>query len=155
MRNLRCIGLLAIVFLALPITSHDVFAEGAKVAITVSATVLEYINMDLKYQTGNVNVTADNITRGYVDVDAGTIYRIKTNSREGYFLSFNSISSTFTKVLVIDNGRTVELYAGYGSIHMQYAGGWLGEIKKLSYRLYLADNTRPGLYQWPLDMVVG
>jgi hypothetical protein len=37
---------------------------------------------------------------------------------------------------------------------MQYTGGNLGEIKKISYRLYLADNTSPGLYQWPLDVVV-
>ena len=154
MRNLTYIKLIAIVFLVLSLTSHDAFAKGAKATITVSATVVECIEIDVQYQAGNIKVTADDIKRGYIDVYDGTVYWIKTNNREGYFLSFNNWSGIYKNVLVIVDGKSVALPDGCGFIQMQYLGGTLGETKQISYKLYLADNTEPGIYQWPLKIVV-
>ncbi|MEJ2313685.1 MAG: hypothetical protein P8Y85_02685 [Nitrospirota bacterium] len=64
-------------------------------------------------------------------------------------LYFEKTEPLFSKVVLIDNGRSVELSGSGGIIHQSYAKG---QTKELSYRFFLSADATPQTYQWPLRM---
>jgi hypothetical protein len=74
---------------------------------------------------------------------------IASNDQNGYFLNFY-IDGQFIKATDVRiNGRTVSVQAGAGLIHQPFPG-ISGETVEITYRLFLAPETTPGSYQWPI-----
>lgn len=133
------------------IVSSNGFAGSSKATLKVSATVQARISQTLVRQESVLSVTKEQIAKGYLDVPAATLINVKTNDRNGYMLSFEVNAEIVKEVWVIDSNRTTVLSGGGGFVHQAYPGP-AGEIKELSYRLYLAPGTQPGLYAWPLSL---
>ena len=76
-------------------------AAGKKAAIQVSATVLPGISQTVVHQAGTFKVTQENVESGYVDVPTATVLKIKTNSPDGYFLTFELNSDEAREVWVM------------------------------------------------------
>lgn len=134
----------------LSLTSKS-FAGSSKAAITVSATVQASISQTLVSQEKALLVTQENVVKGYLDVPAATVLQVKTNDPRGYLLSVEVNQEVAREVWIMDNDRTTVVSGGIGLIHQPYPGPF-GKVKEISYRIFLASNTKPGFYAWPLNV---
>jgi hypothetical protein len=125
------------------------FAESGKATVVVSATVMAKISQSTLHQEPLINVTQSDLKKGFVDIPSGTILQVKTNARNGYALFFEGSDEVFKEIVVMDNrGRTVTLSPHGGFVLQPYSGSKI-EVKDLSYRLQLKENTQPGTYPFP------
>jgi hypothetical protein len=133
------------------ITAHFTslsFAEGSKVSVIVSATVVARISQSIIHQEPRINVTEGDVKKGFIEVPSGTILQIKTNARGGYALFFEGSNELFKEVWVIDKGRTVALSPNGGFVYQPHSGSNI-EVKEISYKLQFNKNIQPGTYPFP------
>lgn len=96
-----------------------------------------------------LTITSESITRGYVDIPAGTTLRVKSNDKNGYLLNFYIDGMLVKEAQVSVNGRRVSVPSGLGLIHQPFPG-IAGETLQITYRLFLSPGMKPGSYQWPV-----
>jgi hypothetical protein len=124
------------------------FAGSSKATIMVSANVIARVSQSIIHQESKINVTEADIKRGFIEIPSGTILQVKTNDRKGYGLFFEGSYELFKEIMVMDKGRSVVLSPNGGFVHQPYSGSNI-EVKELSYKLTLKDDTQPGTYSWP------
>ncbi len=116
----------------------------------VTANVLPYLRLQVLKQVSTLNVTPDDIARGYVDVPAATDLMAKTNDRNGFSVSFDARSNVFRKAQVTGLTGGIELGPEGGMAHQPFTGTQM--LMRLSYRFFLAPEVAPGSYPWPLQI---
>ncbi|OGT19772.1 MAG: hypothetical protein A2V90_04345 [Gammaproteobacteria bacterium RBG_16_57_12] len=131
-----------------------VYAGKISGTMTASATVKEVVSATTVYQLPSVQISREDIDRGYVDVRDATVMEIRTNSRKGYYLAFEGGAGPFSAIAVLERGRTTLLADGKGMVHQAAGQGLKGEQKALSYRFYLAGDAKPGVYAFPMAVSV-
>ncbi len=124
------------------------FAGSGKATIIVSATVMAKVSQSVIHQEAAINVTKDDLKKGFVEIPSGTILQIKTNARNGYALFFEGGNDLFNEVSVTDRGRTITLSPHGGFVHQPYSGSSV-EVKNLTYKFQLNKNIQPGTYPFP------
>lgn len=118
----------------------------------VAGEVRDIMSTAIIYQTPWVDISATDISRGYVEVPDATVIEIMSASRKGYYLVFEGHEGPFSNVLIIDGNSTTSLAGGTGSVQQSVRYDMSGEKvikaekKILSYRFFLADNVVPGSY---------
>ncbi len=128
--------------------SSEALASKSGANLQAHARVNAVFNATLVSQTGIINITAADIARGYVELDQATVLDVYSNSRDGYYLSFEAGSHLFSEIWVMDQNRTTLLSNGSGYIHQDNISS--KETKRLSYRFILPKLLSPGSYDWPL-----
>src|SRR3989304_3764632 len=88
------------------------FAGENTAMIGVSARVLSYMTKSVINRAETLSISLEDIEKGYIDVKNATAIAVKTNSREGYMLSFGTINGPFTGMTVFDSGRSTVLAIG-------------------------------------------
>lgn len=116
----------------------------------VSATVLPYLRLQVLKQAPTLNVTPEDVVRGYIDVPAATDLMAKTNDRNGFSLSFDARSNVFKKAQVTGLVSGLEIGPEGGLAHQPFTGNQM--LMRLSYRFFLAPEVAPGTYPWPLQI---
>lgn len=144
--------LVILIITVLLVAASDVLAQNSKTIMVVSVTVKPSISMRVVTQVRTLDITPEDIEKGYVDVNTGTVLQIRY--RGGYLLSFESTGGPFSKIWVIDGSRTTVLSNTVGLIYQPYSGRLINETKTLSYRFFLPADAIPGSYPWPLLMNV-
>lgn len=124
---------------------------GNSTSITITAVVLPRIVQSLIHQEARLHIKEEDIEKGFVEVPSGTILQVKTNHRNGYMLYFEVGNEIFKEIIVMEKGRITSLSSNRGLIYQPYSGNNI-ELKNLSYRLYLREGVRPGVYSWPLTV---
>jgi hypothetical protein len=119
-------------------------------AITLSATVLPYHQLEVLRQNATLTVTQADIERGYVDVAAGTSLRARSNDQRGFTVNFDPRMRLFDRATIAGFGGDVEIGATGGAANYRYGGR--DTSLHLSYRFYLASGLGPGSYPWPLQI---
>lgn len=119
-------------------------------SMRVTANVLPYLRLQVLKQASVLNVTADDVARGYIDVPAATDLMAHTNDRNGFSLSFDARSTVFRKAQVTGLFNGLEIGPEGGMVHQPFAGNQL--LLRLSYRFFLAPEVAPGSYPWPLQI---
>lgn len=127
-------------------------AAGNKETLFVSANVLPKLSQTTFRQPTGLTITQQDISTGYIDIEAGTELHVTSNDPNGYFLNFYFEGPVIQATDVNVNGRTVLVQAGAGLIHQPFPG-ISGETVEITYRLYLSPETNPGSYPWPLTVV--
>ena len=125
-------------------------ASAGSSTMKVTANVLPYLRLQVLKQVATLNVTPEDIARGYIDVPAATDLIARTNDRNGFSLSFDARSNVFRKAQVTGLGSGVELGPEGGIAHQPFAGKQM--LMRLSYRFFLAPGVAPGSYPWPLQI---
>jgi hypothetical protein len=125
------------------------FAGSTKSTFMASARVVSSFSQPSIHQESRINVTEEDIKKGFIEIPSGTILQVKTNSKKGYFLYFEGNNELFKEVMVMDKGRTVVLSPNGAFVHQPCSGSNI-EVKDLSYKLHLKENILPGTYSWPL-----
>ena len=140
--------LLALAAIAMPVAAVPPQRSSA---ITVSATVVPYLVWNADEQPKTLRVTAEDIQRGFVDVEASPL-QIRTNNRNGYLALFR-LEPGFCAYATV-TGFKDEFEVGQ-------AGGFVTEpfvsivsSRTLQYRLHLDGSARPGTYAFPLSLKV-
>jgi hypothetical protein len=120
-------------------------------AMSVSVTVLPVIKLDVQQQVAQLSITPADIRRGYVDVPAASRIEVRSNSRNGFMLAFNTMLGVFKAVHVTGLGSPVELGTEGGSVAQRVSGREPVALQ-LGYRFILARDTKPGNYAWPIAL---
>jgi len=120
-------------------------------SIKVSATIVESVSKTVVRQAASLTVTKQHIAKGYIDVPAATILRIRTNNPRGYSLSVQVNEEMAKEVWVTANHNTTVISGGVGFVYQPYPGA-AGEVKEISYRIFLSPDVKPGRYPWPLSI---
>ena|SRR3990172_2640386 len=126
------------------------FAGENTAMIGVSARVLSYMTKSVINRAETLSISLEDIEKGYIDVKNATAIAVKTNSREGYMLSFGTINGPFTGMTVFDSGRSTVVSIGGGLVYNPTDGRIAPSEKLLSYRFYLSKDTAHGSYAWPV-----
>ena len=125
-------------------------AQGPTLAVWAIGLPHGYIVME--HQANVINVTSDDVARGFVHVAGGSRFIVVTRSQGDYALHFARRGALFRSVLVEGLGRTVELGAQGGTVvQRDVPAGKV--VVAVNYRFQLAPATVPGTYAWPLEVV--
>jgi hypothetical protein len=144
--------LVALLALASVSDAQAASSKSSSTQLKVSATVLPYTQMSVHNQSAMLIITETDISRGFVDVPGGSSIEMKSNSRDGHYLSFESSAEIFRQVRIDGLGKPALLGAGSSIVPVAMEGR---EVRiQLSYRFILSENIQPGAYPWPLTVSV-
>lgn len=143
---------LLLVLIGLTAMSAPVYAGSSAAQMNVSVQVLPRTILTIDAQPAAVNVTADDVARGYVDVPQVVAFRVLSNSREGYSLTFHPVTFPFSAAEVRWGAQAAVVEGGdwMPSLSHPYQQG--GSAGSLAVRLRLAAGVEPGTYAWPLQV---
>ena len=130
--------ILVITLCALPVTSLLADAQ----IITVSATVLKRVYLDVRGEPESLVLTTADIARGFVDAPPGLRVEVRSNSPEGVLVSFVAESELVSAV----QGGPLRLPGAPRAFFVQ--------VLTPSYRLMLSPAAQPGVYAWPVRVSV-
>ena len=99
-------------------------------------------------------VGADDVARGYVDVDDATSLVLTSNSPSGYAVAVAFDERLVSRVEVRIQGNTLEASSRESWLHVD-APKMLEAPLRVGYRLYLAAGARAGTYRWPVTLAFG
>lgn len=120
--------------------------------ITVSVRVMARTLIDAESSPRQLQVSAADVARGYVEVLGATQLVVTSTNRRGYLLSVWPQVQLFSTV-VVSNGETrAELGADGGEIFERRWGQMLN--LPLDFRFTLAPGVKPGIYPWPVRFQV-
>jgi len=155
MKTLKYIAITTMMIMMSGLLTNNALAGSVSASMTVSANVLAVAKKTVMHQTPVVNVTKEDLARGYVEVAKATVVEVKTNSRSGYLLSFENSGGPFGEVWVVEGERVTVITGNGGFVNeANRSGGVMTETKELDYRIYLAEGAKTGSYAWPLTMEV-
>jgi len=130
-----------------------VFAGTSSSTLSVSVQVVARTILTVDSQPSAINITSDDVARGYIDLPQSVLFHVRSNAANGYAMEFQPVSYPFSRADV-SWGSTA---ATIGS-----DGAWLTEAYQqgtqagsLNVRLSLAPGTQPGSYGWPLRFDAG
>lgn len=129
----------------------DAGEKNASLGVTV--TVLPVARMQVLSQAQQLQVTAQDIQRGFVDVIAPTQLSIYSNAAAGYALEVLPLAPIVQSIEVHGLNGQVQLGPGGGRIVQRWSGPRT-ETLALTFRLGLAPGVQPGTYPWPLSLAV-
>jgi hypothetical protein len=124
-------------------------AGSRSTVVHVSAVVLARADLNIIKQPTALVLTDADVRRGYVEVDAASMFELKCNSRAGCLLSFAAHGLPFRETSINVMGRTVVLGPGGGLVTLPIIGR---TTVALSYRFVLSEGTQPGTYEWPFSL---
>lgn len=125
----------------------------AQVRLAVSATILKRASLRVLAQPSAVEVTAADVTRGYVDVPAATRIAVRSNSPAGFQFEFASNGEFLRGVQVRGLGGNVQLGPDGGFVR-HTIGRAVDTVLDLAFRFDLTPDARAGVYAWPLQIGV-
>jgi len=118
-------------------------------SLSVSATVLPVVQLDVQEQPDTLTITQADVGRGYVEVAAGVTLLMKTNTRQGVVLRFSALPGLFKAVHVTGFASGVEL-GGEGGAVIQRPDPHAPVKLQLGYRFVLTEAAQAGSYPWPV-----
>ena len=143
---------LVLLLLALTAIATPSFAASNSAQMNVTVQVIARTILTIDAQPTTVDVTADDIGRGYVDVPQAVAFRVRSNSREGYTLTFQPVGFPFSAAEVRWGAQSAVVEGGdwLSSLSHPYQQG--GSSGNLTVRLRLSAGVEPGSYAWPLQV---
>ncbi len=122
----------------------------SKGKVTVTAAIQARATLKILHQKGELVVTRADVDRGYVEVQGGSRIEVRSNSLEGFLLSFENRGGPFKEVHIQGLGTEAQIGPNGGWILQPYSRQ--GIVKDLNYRFILAEDVKPGTYSWPLEI---
>jgi len=151
-RQMRRCAISALAICAVPGAAPPAEAATARADIMVSVTVVARTTLDSEASPAQLQVSAADVARGYVEVPAATRLLVTNTSRRGYLLSVWPQVQVFSAVVVTHGGYESQLGTDGGEIFDPRWGRAMPLV--LSFRFMLAAGVKPGSYPWPLKFQV-
>jgi hypothetical protein len=133
---------------ALPLLPAILCAGSNSTTMTVSAEVVGRTILTIDNQPTFLEITRDDVARGYVDVPRAVSFHVRSNAANGYAMQFEPVAFPFSRADV-KWGDDLARVTGEGSwiFHTYQQGTTIGTF---NVRLMLAPEMQPGMYAWPL-----
>jgi hypothetical protein len=151
-RHLRKTAVTALLSFVAIATAPAAYADNRSNTMAVSAFVMQNTRLHVLSQATQLTITEANIERGYIDVPAASQIEVKSNSRDGFALVFNSMSDLFEAVQITGLGPTVELGTEGGTVVQRRNAQQQSVLLQLGYRFIFSKKVRPGNYAWPIAL---
>jgi len=107
----------------------------------------------MEHQARVLEVSAQDVANGMVEVRGGSRLVITLKSPAGYAVDFRTRSRLVQAGSIEAIGRTVEMEAKGGVLVQREAAAGRHRVA-IDYRFVLAPDVVPGTYAWPLDLAV-
>jgi hypothetical protein len=142
-----------VLLIAAFVVTCPLIAASKSASLTVSVEVIARTILTVDSQPATVEVTAADLTRGYIDIPNSVLFHVRSNASNGYVIQFQPVSGPFTRADVT-----------YGSslAAVGTEGAWLSEPYQqgttsgsMNVRLVLTPGTQPGSYAWPVRFDAG
>ena len=143
---------LLLVLVAVGAMSVPAYAGSNTAQMNVSVQVIARTILTIDMQPAAVTVTAADIARGYVDVPQAVAFRVRSNSREGYSLTFQPVAFPFSAAEVRWGAQAATVEGGDWMASMSHPYQQGGSAGSLAVRLKLSAGAEPGTYAWPLQV---
>jgi len=140
--------LLSVIAIAPP-----VFAGTSSATLAVSVQVVARTILTVDSQPSGVQVTADDVARGYVELPQSVLFHVRSNATNGYTVQFEPVSYPFNRADVSWGTTTASVGSDGAWLTQGYQQGT--QTGTLSVRLSLAPGTQPGSYAWPVRFDAG
>lgn len=115
----------------------------------IGVVIPEVIRMRVLEQPSHLQITAEDIQRGYVTSQSSV--EIISNSRAGFGMQFELQSGVVESGQVEGLGLPVTIADGMAGLRLTHQGRQMKRVVyALSYRFLLSANSTPGLHRWPL-----
>ena len=138
----------ALVLAAVFATAPAVLGESPSARMNVSVQVVARAAVTVD-SVPEIEITAADLARGYVDVAQPLQFRVRTNSRAGCLLQVTRLDESFSAV-ELSFGNTLMTVAHESWIVRPYVPG--GESVSASVRVRLAPGAMPGRHPLPLAL---
>ena len=135
--------------LALIATSAHADTRGAM--LTVSAFVVPSTKIEVVSAATTLDVTADDVKRGYVEVRDAARLRITSTSREGFRVDVHPRVPMFRSVEITLDGMRASIGRDGGALSAPGRRG-RNQLARVDYRFELAEGVVPGRYPWPVAL---
>jgi hypothetical protein len=138
----------AIMLAIVAIGTLPALAGSSSADMNVSVQVIARAIVSVDSQPSAVTITAADIARGYVDVPAPIVVRVRTNSRQGYLLQVENQSETFSSIELSSANIAMNVGAHETWIQRPYTAG--GDVLPMRARLHLASAATIGSFSLPI-----
>jgi hypothetical protein len=116
----------------------------------VSVEVIARTILTIDSQPSSVQVTAADVSRGYIDLPQAIVFHVRSNARDGYSLQFQPVSGPFTTAVLSWSNAIATVGADASWMAQPYQRGIT--TGSMSVRLTLAPGTTAGTYAWPVAL---
>jgi len=140
----------ALLFLNLSAAAIPAIAGSSSAQMQVSVRVIARTILTVDRQPTIVEVSANDVARGYLDVPKAIAFRIRSNAANGYVLQFTPVDAPFSRAEITWNGIVLVIGAEPAHVSQQYQPGTTSDL--LTVRLHLAPTAVPGTYPWPIHL---
>jgi hypothetical protein len=141
------------VLMAAIAVATPVFAGSSSATLGVSVQVVARTILTVDSQPSTVDITADDVARGYVDLPQSVLFHVRSNAANGYSVEFQPVSYPFSRADVSWGSTTATIGSDGAWLTESYQQGT--QAGSLNVRLSLAPGTQPGSYSWPLRFDAG
>ena len=124
------------------------YANSASSTMNVSVQVIARTIVTVGQQPAAIDVTANDIQRGYIDLRAAVAFQVRSNARNGYALQFEPVGGPFSRAQVKWGNSTAVVGADASWLSRSYQSGTATGL--LDVRLVLSADAAPGSYAWPI-----
>jgi len=137
--------------LALALAASSAHADMRGAMLAVSAFVVPTTKVEVVSALSTLDVTADDVKRGYVEVRDAARLRITSTSREGFRVDVHPRVPMFRSVEVTLDGMRASIGRDGGALSAPGRRG-RNQLARVDYRFELAEGVVPGRYPWPVAL---
>jgi hypothetical protein len=128
-------------------------AMAATTRMQVTARILTHLSMRSMIVPDQLGITAADVARGYVDLDAPIQMELRTNTASGVLLGISLNSPAFTGAVVSGPSGTTHITPGAPTLVVASLGqGMRTETLSMHVRIELAANAEPGTVMMPISL---
>ncbi|HEY8050435.1 MAG TPA: hypothetical protein VIE63_14770 [Ramlibacter sp.] len=141
------------VFVALLALACSAYAGGDVVSVPMlmRAVVQKRASVTHVVSPREVRVTPEDLARGYVDVPTLVQVEVRSNSADGFLLTFELQQALLRGAQVAGLAAPLELGSLPGSIRQPALGAGMATRTLQMHLIFrLAAGAAPGVYDWPL-----
>jgi hypothetical protein len=128
-------------------------ARDARTGFTVSATVIPVARIEMQSSPAEVQVSATDLRRGFIDVLEPTALIVRSNSPHGFALELMTVTPMVSSVVIHGLGSEQSVGADGGTIVQRWQSPRTVNLS-LTFRLVLAPGLTAGRYPWPMRVAV-
>ncbi len=136
----------------LPVRAFDLPASRTDAKVQIKITAIAKVRTDMKIprQVHKIFISAADIDRGYVDVPATVLSEGKSDSQAADRLLSEGLDWPFCEATVGAPARELRGIGNGEGLQQPSLSESTGETPH--YRFILAENAKPGSYDWPLTV---
>ena len=127
----------------------------ASVSLQVRIVIPPVLRLKTLRQPVQLVVTARDVAAGFVEIERGMEMELLSNLRSGHAVQFSLASPVVQAAEVSGLERPVHIAGSFAEVRFPRAAqGVTRTTLNLGFRLLLAANAQPGVYDWPVSMTL-